>query len=98
MIEFLASKTWTKFLTWKKKKKKQCIVVIDVEAEMICQEFMAVVNALHELSLEVAQALESCLEVEPGRVFTMTWWRSKNVASPDIRKNILSFDSHVLDQ
>ena len=30
------------------------------------QEFMAAVNALHELSLEVASALEVCLEVEPG--------------------------------
>lgn len=27
---------------------------------------MAAVNALHELSLEVASALEVCLEVEPG--------------------------------
>lgn len=30
------------------------------------EEFMAAVNALHELSLEVASALEVCLEVEPG--------------------------------
>lgn len=30
------------------------------------EEFMAAVNALHELSLEVASALEVCLEVESG--------------------------------
>ena len=42
------------------------------------QEFMAAVNALHELSLEVASALEVCLEVEPGaeppsRAMSLRW-------------------------
>ena len=29
---------------------------------------MSAVNALHEISMEVATALEKCLDVEPGHV------------------------------
>lgn len=36
------------------------------EVPELKEDFMAAVTALHEVSLEVASALETCLEVEPG--------------------------------
>ena len=36
------------------------------EVPELREEFMGAVNALHEISMEVATALEKCLDVEPG--------------------------------